>query len=413
MIKRKRVQLVSILAIAVAVTLLVPLLHSPLDAAEPLHLFLTYSGAPETTIDINVLMNEKTDAVDVYYDTEAQGGDPSDYRHHVKAVHHNSLMELADDRAIYVAALTGLEPGTDYYFVAGDAEEGFTKEKKFRTLPGGSAPLRFINGGDMGVDNLAVKLLKLAAKEDPDFAIIGGDIAYENGLLGDFRLYDRWLSNWEEHMVTPDGHMVPIVAAIGNHETNDYESTEDEPRAPWYIGLFGRQGDAPYYTRQFGDRMILFCLDSGHLRPHDGAQVEWLAQQLEQYKDVPYKFAAYHVPLYPAHRPYEGAGSAAGREHWGPLFDQYQLTIGMEHHDHVFKRSKPLRGNKVAEGGTVYIGDGSFGRAGRTVDPELRWYLEAQKSAAHFWVVEITENDGLRFKAIEDNGDTIDRFSLP
>lgn len=386
---------------------------TPVFSAEPLHVFLTYSGAPETSIDINVLMDEKTGSVDVYYDSQSRSGSPAEYQHHLKATYHRSLMELADDRAIYVAALTGLEPGAEYYFVTGDPEDGFTKEKKFRTLPGGNAALRFVNGGDMGVDNLAVKLLKLAAKEDPDFAVIGGDIAYENGLLGEFRLYDRWLSNWEENMVTRDGRMIPIVAAIGNHETNDYESDEDEPRAPWYMGLFGRQGDEPYYARRFGDRMVLFCLDSGHLRPHDGAQTEWFVQELEKHKDVPYKLAAYHVPLYPAHRAYEGGGSVAGREHWGPIFDQYRLTVGMEHHDHVFKRSKPLRGNQVSEDGTVYIGDGSFGRAPRTVDPELRWYLEAQKSAAHFWVVEITTNEGLRFKAIDDNGDTIDQFALP
>lgn len=399
---------------AVLVTVLVAsiVFTRPLFAAEPLHLYLTYSGAPETTIDINVLMNEKTGAVDIYYDTESRTGGPSAYRHHVKAVYHRSLMELADDRAIYTAALEDLTPGTDYYFIAGDPEDGFTKEKKFRTLSGGNAPLRFINGGDMGVDGLAIKLLKLAAKENPDFAIIGGDLAYENGLLGDYRIYDRWLSNWEEHMVTRDGRMIPIVTAIGNHETNDYESEEDEPRAPWYIGLFGRQGDGPYYSRRFGDNMVLICLDSGHLRPHGGAQSEWLAQELEKYKDVPCRIAAYHVPLYPAHRAYDGAGSAAGREHWGPIFDRYQLTLGLEHHDHVFKRSKPLRGNQVVDKGTVYIGDGSFGRPGRTVDPELRWYLEKQKSAAHFWVIEV-KTDGIQLQAIDDNGETLDRFSLP
>jgi hypothetical protein len=376
-----------------------------------LHVYLTNSGAPDTTIDINVLMNEKTESVDVYFDTDS-GQKPEDYSHHVKATYHRSLMELADDRAIYAAALGGLSPGTTYYFIAGDAEEGFTKEKKFRTLPGGDAPLRFINGGDMGVDELAVKLLKLAANHDPDFAIIGGDLAYENGLLGDYRTFDRWLSNWGEHMIANDGRMIPIVTAIGNHETNDYESEEDEPRAPWYVGLFGRQGAAPYYSRRFGDRMVLICLDSGHLRPHGGAQTEWLAQTLEEFKDIPYTFAAYHVPLYPAHRAYDGGGSAAGREHWAPLFDRYELTVGLEHHDHVLKRTKPLRAGQIAEGGTVYIGDGCFGRATRTVEPERRWYNETQKSVAHFWRVDIT-NDGLKFRAIDDKGETVDRFTLP
>jgi hypothetical protein len=212
-------------------------------------------------------------------------------------------------------------------------------------------------------------------------------------------------------MVTSDGRMVPIVTAIGNHETNRYESDNLELRAPWYIGLFGRQGDNVYYTRQIGDLAAFIILDSGHLVPHDGAQTEWLKTQLENYKDIKYKFAVYHVPLYPTHRPFDGAGSVLGRTHWGPLFDQYGLTVAFENHDHVFKRTKPLKGNQIAEGGTVYVGDGCFGRGPRTIDPQPRWYNEKEKSFAHFWLVDVSPS-GLQFKAIDDKGTTIDQFSL-
>src|SRR5690606_34250849 len=112
-------------------------------------------------------------------------------------------------------------------------------------------------------------------------------------------------------------------------------------------------------------------------------------QQLEANKDVKFKFAAYHVPLYPAHRPYDGAGSKLGRDHWAPLFDEYHLTMAMEHHDHVFKRSQMLKGGKVVKkGGTVYVGDGCFGREPRPVDPKVRWYNQKEQSAAHYWVVD-------------------------
>lgn len=389
------------------------LCFTPLYAAQPRHVYLTYSGAPESTIDINVMMDEKTKVVEVYYDTESRNGKPESYRQHITATYHRTLMELSDNRAMYVGELTGLQPATNYYFIAGDPDEGFTKERKLRTVGAGDAPIRFIDGGDIGVDSLAARLQKLAAKQDPDFVVIGGDIAYENGLLGDYPVYDRWLDNWEKNMVTPDGRMIPIVTAIGNHEVNDYESDQDELCAPWYIGLFGRQSKESYYSRTFGGRMVLFCLDSGHLRPQDGAQRDWLAAELEKYKDVPYKFAAYHVPLYPAHRAFDGVDSVLERTHWGPLFDQYKLTVGMEHHDHVFKRTKPLRGNQIAEGGTVYIGDGCFGQAARTVEAEPRWYNERQKSISHFWVIELTQNAGLRLRAISDKDNTIDEFSLP
>ena len=50
------------------------------------------------------------------------------------------MMELSDRRTLYVGALTGLQPGTTYYFVAGEAINGMSRERSFRTLPGGDAP---------------------------------------------------------------------------------------------------------------------------------------------------------------------------------------------------------------------------------------------------------------------------------
>ncbi len=378
---------------------------------EPLHTYLTYSGAPETSIDINIILPKEAESVDVYYDIEART-EPAAYAHHVKAEYVQTPMELSDRRMVYVAALKDLTPGTVYHFMTSDETGGPSKPRKFRTLPGGVAPFRFVNGGDMGVDGAVVPLLTLAGKQDPDFALIGGDIAYENGLIGGFATWDTWLTNWDTLMVTTDGRMIPIITAIGNHETNRYSTEDLALRAPGYISLFGRQGADIYYSRKIGDQFVVFLLDSGHLRPHAGAQTEWLAAELTAHKDVKYKFAAYHVPLYPAHRPYDGEGSALGRVHWGPLFDQFGLTVGLEHHDHVMKRTKPIRNGQAAEQGTVYVGDGCFGREPRTIDPQLRWYNNVEAAAAHFWVIDVSEA-GLKFKALDAAGATRDEFGLP
>jgi len=118
------------------------------------------------------------------------------------------------------------------------------------------------------------------------------------------------------------------------------------------------------------------------------------------------------VPLYPTHRPYDGDRSKDGRTYWGPLFDKYGLTVGFEHHDHVFKRSKPLKNNQVVDRGTVYVGDGTFGVDPRKVDPTPRWYNEKEGSIAHFWVVDVRP-EGLSLKAIDEDGATVDAFTLP
>lgn len=408
---RKQFPIVVVLVLAAGGAGLIPLFYSaPLDAAEPFHIYLTYSGDPETSIDVNMLMHKHDDTIDVHYDTESRHGKPLEYRNKVTAVYHQTLMELSDERTMHVAALTGLEPGTTYYFTVGNEDDGYTREYKFRTLPGGDAPIRFINGGDMGTDSVVTELLREAAKLDPDFAVIGGDIAYAE-VLGEFRQWDKWFDNWEKYMVTSDGRMIPIAATIGNHEVTEFISEDDQLQAPWYMGFFSRQSEHLYYSRTFGDHSVMYFLDSGHATPVDGAQTEWLAQEMEKYKDVPYSFAVYHVPLYPSYRDFDRKESAAVREHWLPIFDQYELTAGFEHHDHSFKRTKPLRNNEIAEHGTVYVGDGCFGTNPRDTDTKPRWYNEVQRGIRHFWVVDVS-NDGVEFEARDKDGDKLDSFTL-
>lgn len=397
---------------ALALATLLAILTALPASADPRHIYLTYSAAPETTIDVNIIMKGPSEPVYVYYDTEPRSEDRDAYRHLVQATYIPCPMELSDGRRLHVARLTGLTPGATYSFVAGEAEGGYSRELKFRTLPGGDAPVRFVNGGDMGADGRAERIQRNAGKVDPDFAVIGGDLAYANGFLAEVGLWDAWLDNWNEYMHRTDGCMIPIMTAIGNHEVNKYASDDPAIRSPWYLSLFGRQGDRPYYSRTVGDNIVFFFLDSNHLNPVDGDQAAWLAAELEKYKDVRYKFAAYHVPMYPAFGDYEGAVAKQQREIWGPLFDRYGLTVGFEHHDHVSKRTRPLKGDAVAEGGTVYVGDGAFGRESRDIDRELRWYNAMETSTVHFWQVDVSAV-GIEFQAIDRGEQVFDAFELP
>lgn len=380
--------------------------------ADPRHIFLTYSGAPETSIDVNIIVDGSSDPVYVFYDSEPRHEDRDAYRHTIEAKYVPTPMELADGRRLHVAALSGLAPGTTYSFVAGEATDGYSRELKFRTLPGGDAPIRFVNGGDMGADGRAERIQRNAGKTDPDFAVLGGDLAYANGMLAAEELWDAWLENWSAYMRRTDGCLVPIMTAIGNHEVNKYASDDPAIRSPWYLSLFGRQGEKPYYSRTVGDNIVFFFLDSNHLNPVDGAQAAWLAAALEKHKDVPHKFAVYHVPMYPAFGSYEGAVATQQREVWGPLFDRYGVRVAFEHHDHVAKRSKPLKGGEIVEGGTVYIGDGAFGRESRDVGRELRWYNAMEVSTVHFWQVDVTK-EGLKLQAIDRSEVVFDAVSLP
>lgn len=393
--------------------LLAAALLAPLAAAQGRlqNVYLVYGGDPSTSIVVNWHNNGRTNPGSVRYDTVPRGGDPEAYAMRAESAT-AEIPDLPMRRTLHAAALTGLAPDTVYYFVCGSEETGYSEERSFRTIPEDDSPLRFISGGDLGATPLARQLLEESARHDPAFFALGGDIAYVDGRLAGYRIWDRWFENYDETMRTSDGHMIPILAAIGNHETNRLPTGIPEIKAPFYTYYFGRQqaDGLPYFHRRFGANVIFFVLDTGHLVPHAGAQTAWLAENLAAHQDVRYKFAMYHVPLYPSHRSYDGGGSRAGRIHWQPYFDAYGMTTCFEHHDHTLKRSKLLRHGKEDPDGVLYIGDGSMGIGARTVDDELRWYLETALPLSHYWVVDV-DNDGIAYRAYDENGELLDEYA--
>ena len=195
------------------------------------------------------------------------------------------MAELADRRRVHRVVLRDLLPDTVYFFVAGDEISGLSAEYSFRTAPGADQPFTFVSGGDMGVGRGARELLAQAAKQSPLFGLVGGDLAYANAVAENYELWDSWLKNWQEEMVTPDNRLVPMVLAVGNH---DVDNRSDPPTAPFFFRYFP-QGGKSYFSRRVGANLALFVLDSGHLVPHGGAQATWLADQLEASRGVPFR----------------------------------------------------------------------------------------------------------------------------
>lgn len=398
------------LGVCLTLTLAVTVLVSCAQAG-PFHIYLTYPGDPSTAITINFQTGKQVSETTVYVDTVPRLGRKETYTRRVEGAS-TTIPGLPVPRTIHYATLDGLSPDTTYYFIAGNDAAGFSKEQSFRTIPAGSSPIRFVAGGDMNATHLTRRLLKVAARQNPQFAVVGGDIAYANGDVTNYRKWDRWFANWYRYMRTSEGHCIPIVAAIGNHETNKSESEIYAERAPFYYAYFGRQADLTYYDRTFGSLLALIVLDSGHIAAHDGEQKAWLADSLARHAGVPYRFAVYHVPLYPSHRDFDGELSSKGRTHWGPLFDEHRLTTAFENHDHTLKRTKLIKGNAVSPEGTLYLGDGSWGVKPREVDAERRWYEEFAAAKGHVWVVDVSPQ-GVTYRAVGVRGKALDSAETP
>jgi len=198
------------------------------------------------------------------------------------------------DFKVFRAELTGLTPGADYQFRIGRQSPTY----RFRTMPARATDtIHFISGGDCGVNPHTVSNNIQAARQAPMFALIGGDLGYDNGRSVEVSL--AFLRNYSRHMIDRDGRMIPMVACIGNHEVDGgYNKTR--ARAPFFYAIFdGLYPEVGYASLDFGDYLSLILLDTNHTSPIGGDQADWLEKTLKGRADHPHVFVVNHVPAYP------------------------------------------------------------------------------------------------------------------
>ena len=340
------------------------------------------------------------------------------------------------NRMVHTVEITSLRGDTLYEFRLGrlttrDTDGTFLFQphgpvQKFRTLPATlSRPVRFVSGGDIygGTSpDLMSNMCKVAAAQDPEFAMLGGDIAYVNN---EPKAASRWFDFfrvWQTTMVTKDGRMIPVVPAIGNHEVHGdtYLIRGGAPnrgvspnRAIFFYTLFAFPGRPGYNVLDAGNYLSLVALDSFHSNPVPGPQTDWLRDTLAKRRNVPYVVPFYHVPAYPSVRSFSGAISVAIRANWVPLFDEANVRFALEHHDHAYKVTHPLRGGERNPAGTRYLGDGAWAVNTRpTTGTEKAPYLERAHSKNHVFVATL-HPDRAEFIAVDDKGAEFDRFSIP
>ncbi|MFT3921004.1 MAG: metallophosphoesterase [Myxococcales bacterium] len=112
----------------------------------------------------------------------------------------------------------------------------------------------------------------------------------------------KFLQNYREHMVDPQGRLIPLISCIGNHEVDGgYKGTRE--KSPSYLSVFdGLFREKTYDVLDFGDYLSLVLLDTGHIAPIAGEQTAWLAKTLAERQDRPHLIVANHVPAYPSYR---------------------------------------------------------------------------------------------------------------
>lgn len=311
------------------------------------------------------------------------------------------------DLKVHRCEITGLQPGTEYQFQIGQAEPTY----RFRTMPSKATNvIQFVSGGDVGVDQHAVNTNILAAKQEPYFALIAGDLAYDNGKSPE--TFTKYLRNYRAHMVDPKGRLIPMLSCIGNHEVNGSYKMK-RVHSPQYLSVFdGFFSEKTFGVMDIGDYLSLVLLDTDHIEPIPGEQADWLGKTLAERQSRPHLMVANHVPAYPSYRAPTGTNNKLGtgeeqRIHWCPLFERYNVDVVLEHHDHMFKRTHPLTNGMKDKNGVIYLGDGSWGKLRIPKSPEERPYL-ATFSPAYHMTLHRLEGDQRFHIALEESGKVAD-----
>ena len=314
----------------------------------------------------------------------------------------------APGRTVYRVELTGLEPDGVYEFRPAERERPY----HFRTMPERlTRNLRVVAGGDTAPAGGFEKINAMAASLKPDFILWGGDYSYSDGKAGEIKKEILWHENIRAHLIGTDRRVIPVIAAIGNHEVNSAV-------APYYEANFAFPAEDTYGVLDFGDYLSVWVLDTNHRARIAGKQTEWFAASLAARARDPRRILipVYHVPAYPSVRKDEGT-TLEIRQHWVPLFEKAGVSAAFEHHDHAYKRTHPLLGGKVQDApakGVTYLGDGAWGASIRKVRPPADVpHIAKSQSVNHLFFFEIGPEGPLKFQAISVTGEVFDRFELP
>lgn len=322
-------------------------------------------------------------------------------------------VHLPDTRVrVHTVELVDLIPDTEYEFRIDE------QIYRFRTLPATlSRTVRFVVGGDayFNLDAFRRMNAQIAAL-NPEFVIVGGDIAYTCGISSWFMNprspMQRWhvfFREWKKNLVTRDGRLIPLLPVVGNHDVRG--SSLDKPQEChlfYELFAFTRPGIA-FRTIDAGDYLSLFLLDTEHSSPVGGMQANWLKTALAERENRTYKIAAYHIGAYPSCYAYDGEIPRKIRQLWSPLFERYHLSVAFEHHNHAYKRTYPIKKQRIDPDGVVYMGDGSWGVSSRKTKD--MWYLSQRKSINAACLVTLSP-EVAEIETISIDGDTIDSLSI-
>ncbi len=389
----------------------------------PDHVILSAAADPTQSIGVNWRTHANNS--EGYLEIGIAGPGP-DFRNNSKTYPAkrtliNSAEALKDgfESSFFEVQLNGLKPNTLYAYRVGN--DHFKSEwHQFSTASDQFTPLSFLYVGDAQnyILELWSRVIRNAYKKAPnaDFFIHAGDLINS--------AHDE--SEWNEWF-SAGGFIhseIPAIAVPGNHEYRGLYANRPKDKRELSIqwnAQFGFPENGPkellktcYYVDYPNLRVI--ALNSNRAIE---LQAQWLKKVLEE-NDKKWTVVTFHHPVFSAST---GRDNPELRKHWKPLFDQYNVDLALQGHDHTYARGavyeKPIYVNKNAQNktvmGPVYVVSVSGGKMYSVNESGWDEFGAVQEKNGErkqlFQHISI-DGDQLIYRSFTATGELFDRFKL-
>ena len=307
--------------------------------------------------------------------------------------------KFIDPGHFHRVVLTGLPLSSTIYYVVGNDEHGWNKEKSFRSrLPEDKDSVKFIMYADQALPvPLAGKAWRMTKQVVRDldagyngFLLHPGDLGYAEGSGA---IWDVWGG-----LVEPITSRVAYEVTVGNHEY-DHVGLKADPSGAPAGGWHPQEGESPEPWGNMGDDsqgecavpivarfngtgngngLFWYSFEEGGVHvvvlssEHDwrvgSRQYKWLEADLQSVnkKVTPWTVLATHRMMYTTQLKEEAdyKVSLAFRKNVEPLLNKYKVNLMLVGHQHSYERSCPVsNGTCVEDGasGTTHLCVGSAG----------------------------------------------------
>lgn len=315
----------------------------------------------------------------------------------------------------------GLAADTIYSYRVGDGTY-WSEWFQFRTASDQKESFSFLYVGDAqnNILDLWARLIREGYRKAPDarFIVHAGDLV--NRAHSEQHWHEWFKAGGFIHS------MVPAIPTPGNHEMgvrNEADTAEDirslsvQWRSQFSLPLNGISGleETVYYVDYQDCRII-----SLNSNADPGEQIDWLEQVLMN-NPLKWSIITFHHPIYSAS---VRRDNPELRNAWKPLFDEYQVDLVLQGHDHTYARGRTkVQTENIPEGvnwrdatGTVYVVSVSGAKMYKLNPTAWEAFdeVEQDRNAENTQLFQVITIDGdiLSFEAYTATGELYDAFDL-